>query len=242
MGSMVATYKDIFDEVLLITDSQSQRQKGEIIYKSGDLSMDYQVNSDSLLKKTDGFSLLNLHDVTIEGNPFKLFIYPFKLGDQRLILAGLISQSNYTQSFTKIPFNFFSFFAVLVLLLVIHLPILKIFLLGKDERIKDGDIRLIIGSYFIAAFFGFFLLSKIFLDKEQNTQNRRHLEILASKIKNNFNQELDTIRRQLRVFDQQLNLLTGSNHADNINGLIKIPASNQIHFLTASSKQLSIPI
>ncbi|HSZ33302.1 MAG TPA: hypothetical protein VK772_08320 [Puia sp.] len=236
MGSMVSTYKDIFDEVLLITDSESQRQKGEIIYKSGDLSMDYQVNSDSLLKKTDGFSLLNLHDVTIEGNPFKLFIYPFKLGDQRLILAGLISQSNYTQSFAKIPFNFFSFFAVLILLLVIHLPILKIFLLGKDERIKDGDIRLIIGSYFIAAFFGFFLLSKIFLDKEQNTQNRRHLEILASRIKNNFNQELDTIRSQLREFDEQLNLLTGSSHDENINGLIKIPGSNQINFLDSQFK------
>jgi hypothetical protein len=241
MGSMVSTYKDIFDEVLLITDSQRLKQKGEIIYKSGDLSMDYEVNSDSLLKKTDGFSLLNLHDVTIEGNPFKLFLYPFKLGDQRLILAGLISQSNYTQSFAKIPFNFFSLFTVLVLLLVIHLPILKIFLLGKDERIKEGDIRLIIGSYFIAAFFGFFLLSKIFLDKEQNTQNRRHLEILGSKIKSNFSQELDSIHKQLRVLDEQLNLLTDSKYAENINGLIKIPSSTQIPFLDSQFKASIYP-
>ena len=241
MGSMVSTYKDIFDEILLITDSQTERQKGEIIYKSGDLSMDYQVNSDSLLKKTDGFSLLNLHDVTIEGNPFKLFLYPFKLGDQRLILAGLISQSNYTQSFAKIPFNFFSFFAVLVLLLVIHLPILKIFLVGKDERIRDGDIRLIIGSYFIAAFFGFFLLSKIFLDKEQNAQNRRHLETLASKIKNGFHQELDTISRQLHFFDQQLNLLSSSKDAQNINGLIDIPSNSQVVFLDSEFKASLYP-
>jgi hypothetical protein len=237
MGSMVSTYKDIFDEILLITDSQTLKQKGEIIYKSGDLSMDYQVNSDSLLKKTDGFSLLNLHDVTIEGNPFKLFLYPFKLGRQRLILAGLISQSNYTQSFAKIPFNYFSVFTVLILLLIIHLPILKIFLLGKDERLRDGDIRLIIGSYFIAAFFGFFLLSKIFLDREQNTQNRKHLETLASKIKYGFNQELNIIYWQLHLFDQQLNALNDSKKdANNINGLIRIPKTNEIPFLNHQFK------
>src|SRR5450432_108476 len=155
------------------------KQNGEIIYQSGDMTMDYQINSDSILKKNDGFNLRNLMDVTIEGNPYKLFLSPFKIADQRLVIAGVISEQHYTQAYQKIPFNFFALFVVLFLLLVIHLPILKIYILGVNERIRDWDIRMIIGSYFIAAFFGFFLLTTIFLNRELAARNSNHLDALS---------------------------------------------------------------
>ena len=139
--------------------------------------MDYLVNPDSLLQKNEGVSTMNILDVTIAGNPYKLFLYPFEMGKQKLTLAGLISDSNYREANQKIPFTFFTVFIVLLLLLVIHLPILRIYVLGPNERIRATDIRLIIGSYFIAAFFGFFLFTKIFLDEEQSIQNQKHLEL-----------------------------------------------------------------
>jgi hypothetical protein len=244
MCGTVSTYKDIFDGYLLIMDTQSpgeinsndnklvvvsnkektvapdrsaereERQKGKIIYQSGDLTMDYLVNPDSLPKNNEGFSLLNIHDVSIAGNPYKLFIYPFELGTQRLILAGLISDANYREANRKIPFSFFSLFMVLFLLLVIHLPILRIYILGPGERIRDTDIRLIIGSYFIAAFFGFFIFATLFLDKEQSVQNKKHLEILSGKIINNFHTELGAIDRQLGVLDTALNTFCQKNVTD----------------------------
>jgi hypothetical protein len=211
MTELVSTYKDIFDSYILIRcekpsaskDSDSMK-KGEVIYQSGDLSMDYQINSDSLMKKNNGFNLLNLLDVTIEGNQYKLFLSPFKIANQKLIIAGLISQPNYAQSYQKIPFNFFALFVVLFLLLVIHLPILKIYILGVSERIRDWDIRLIIGSYFIAAFFGFFLLSTVFLDRELAAQNNKNLDALSGRIVDNLTDELDSMDRQLQSFDRTL--------------------------------------
>jgi hypothetical protein len=106
--------------------------------------MSFLVNPDSLLQRKGGIGVTDLQDVTIEGNAYKLFLYPFFLGSQELILAGLISESNYKEATQKIPFSFFTVFAVLLLLLVIHLPILRIYMIGPNERIRERDIRLII--------------------------------------------------------------------------------------------------
>jgi hypothetical protein len=235
MSNLVATYRDVFDSYLLIRDVQKEdesipflgpdkkplsafpgfvltttegeKHKAKIMYHSPDLTTDFLVNPDSLLKKNESISLLNIYDVTVEGNSSKLFLYPFEIGNQKLTLAGLISDSNYRKANLKIPFNFFTLFTVLLLLLVIHLPILRIYILGSNERIRDIDIRLIIGSYFIAGFFGFFLFTKIFLDKEQMVQNKEHLEALSRQITNNLNGELNSIYRQLNSFDHTLDSL-----------------------------------
>jgi cbb3-type cytochrome oxidase subunit 3 len=168
LSGLVSTYRDIFDGYLLIQDVQSpadselktdkpvekwERSKAKIIYRSADLSMNYPINPDSLLKRNRSLSQMNILDITIEGNLYKLFVYPFEMYDQKLTLTGLISDSNYREVNQKIPFGFFSVFMMLLLLLVIHLPILRIYALGPDERIRAGDIRMIIGSYFVAAFF-----------------------------------------------------------------------------------------
>jgi hypothetical protein len=218
LSPLVFTYQELFDGYLLMCRDRirlisnnpgdgkqnakdSIRLRANIIYCSNDLSTDYLVNADSLLNKNDGFSTLNIVDVIIAGNPYKLFLYPFEMGRQRLILTGFISESNYREANQKIPFSIFTALSVLLLLLIIHLPILRMYVLGSNERIRALDIRLIIGSYFIAAFFGFFLFTKIFLDKEQSIQNKIHLETLANKITDSFSNELGFISSQLQSFD-----------------------------------------
>ncbi len=234
LHNLVATYKDIFDGYLLIdkegpaadTTKQGKPNKGKIIFQSGDLYMSSSVNTDSLLKNNNGLSLNNLQDITIEGNSYKLFLYPFEMGSQKLVLAGLIKDSNYREGNLKIPFSLFSVFIVLLLLLMIHLPILRIYILSKNERVRERDIRLIIGSYFIAAFFGFFLFTKIFLDKEQAVQNRRNIENISGKIIDNFQNELGVINRQLYSFDSTLTHLPEKNNAAFLNAMSEPPADS----------------
>jgi len=234
MHGLVTTYKDIFDGYLLINnedplkDTSNKRDpgKGKIIFQSGDLYMSSVVDPDSLLKKSGGFSLNNLQDITIEGNSYKLFLYPFVMGSQKLILAGLISDSNYREANLKIPFSLFSVFIVLLLLLMIHLPILRVYILGQNERIRERDIRLIIGSYFIAAFFGFFLFTKIFLDKVQAVQNKKNIENLSYKIIDSFQNELGSINRQLKSFDSTLTVLKEENDPVYLNAMSSRPHDN----------------
>ena len=245
MSELVSNYKDIFDGYVLIGKVRSvndtlksikksadtaDRLRPKIIYHSDDLSTDYLVNPDSLLKKNEGVSMMNILDVTIAGNSYKLFLYPFEMGKQRLTLTGLISESNYRDATQKIPFTLFSVFIILLLLLIIHLPILRIYVLGPDERIRATDIRLIIGSYFIAAFFGFFLFSKFFLDQQQSIQNRKHLETLANKITTNFYDELGSIKQQLCFFDSTLESLKNSK-SQYLGSLSSLPNKEDIDFL-----------
>ena len=145
------------------------------------------------------------------------------MGSQELILAGLISESNYRNATQKIPFSFFTVIAVLLLLLIIHLPILKIYMLAPTERIRERDIRLIIGSYFIAAFFGFFLFTKIFLDKVQAVQNKNNLQDISKQITGNFQTELASMSQQLSVFDDTLKNLIEEKDRTRLNALTETP-------------------
>ena len=209
---IINTYRDIFEDYLVIRDTHldasfqsmdpaDSLHKGEIIFNSGNLSVDYLVNTDTLLKKNDGFSLINIHDVTIEGSPYKLFLFPFQAGKERIILAGLISLPAYTEGYKNMPFSMVTLTGVLVLLLLLHLPILKIYVLGIYERITAFNIRLIIGTYFIAAFLAFFLFSRIFLDHVQSVNNHDHLQDLSGQIRNAFRSEIDSMCTQLRKWD-----------------------------------------
>jgi hypothetical protein len=211
---IINTYQDIFENYLLIRDTHldssfhsadskhDRLHQGEIVYNSGNLAVDYLVNTDSLLKKNDGFSLLDLHDVSIEGNAYKLFLYPFRLGKERIILAGLIGLNHYTESYKDIPFNYVAIISTLVLILLIVLPILKIYILGPFERITDWNIRMIIGTYFVAAFVAFFLFSRMFLIQMQSVNNRINLNSLSWQIETGFRSELDSICTQLDQWDE----------------------------------------
>ncbi|PWT74477.1 MAG: hypothetical protein C5B59_11095 [Bacteroidetes bacterium] len=206
MTSIVAIYKDVFDDCVLILDDSSTRSKrhrfpnGTVIYQSGDLSMDQRVRFDSASKISSELGLPALIDTKIEGNDYKLFLHPFQIGGANLIVGGLISQSHYN-SYRSIPLGLVSMAGILILLILIHLPIIKIYSLGPGERIRDIDIRLIFVSFFVAAFVGFFLFSEVFLTKQTQIQNEAKLGMIADKIQNAFEAEIGSMVSQLKIFD-----------------------------------------
>ena len=226
---IIATYKDIFDDYLVLRDRQTgtaghisvsdSLHNYEIAFSSGTLPVDYRVGLDSLLKKDDGFDLITIHDVTIEGTPSKLFVYPLQLGQERIILAGIIDQASYKKGYNTIPFNMAVLIGILVLLLFIHLPILKVYVLGKKERIRGFDIRMIIGTYFIAAFLIFFLFSRIFLNHVQSMHNFTRLKDLSEQVEKSFTAEIDNVCRQLRQWDTSGAIWT--SHPDAFYRLLK---------------------
>ncbi|HWK05585.1 MAG TPA: cache domain-containing protein [Puia sp.] len=210
LNSVIPVHKDIFDDYLLIQDdhmdlpstqSKDHLHEGRIIYNSGELSMDRYVNTDTLLKKSDGFSLLNVHDIKIEGNDYKLFLCPFSNYSQNLILAGLISRSHYTQAYASIPVNMLTAAGIWLLIFLSSLPFLKIYIIGANERVTRWDLRMIIGSYFIVAFVLIILFSRNFLDRVQSTRNRSDLNKLTSQIQDSLSAEIRDICTQLRRYD-----------------------------------------
>jgi len=207
---IVFTYQDIFQNYLLVQIGDSL-QRGAILFNSGSLPLGKSLGLDSLLKRQDGLSLPYVHDVSIEGVGNKMFLYPFQLNNEQLLLVGLVSTSDYNSGYKDFPLRFFVPAIIMILLLVISLPILKIFILGSGERIADGNIRLILGSYFAIAFTCFFLFSWLFLNKTQAVSNENNLRSLSDSISANFVREIHLIHRQLRKWDEDFQVVNNDS-------------------------------
>jgi hypothetical protein len=225
---IIATYRDIFDNYLVLRDLRTASPERhaliadsldnfEIAFSSGTLPIDYRVNLDSLIKKGDGFNGITIHDITMEGTPYKLFLYPMQLGRERIVLAGMVASSTYRTGYNTLPFNLVVLVSVLVLLLFMHLPVLKIYQLGKTERIRAFDIRMIIVTYFLAGFLIFFLFSRIFLNHVQSMHNYTRLTQLTTRIEKSFTTEIDQACMQLRQWDTiDPSLVADSTKADSV--------------------------
>ena len=222
---IVATYRDIFSDYLLILDTSTNQypqkpdrqnvfnHKGRVIFNSGRLSVDFLVDLDTLLKKTDGFSLLNIHDVRIEGNPYKLFLYPLQMGNLQVVLGGLISQSRYKEASEAVPLDLITIGTLLALLVLLNLPLLKIYIIGPMERITGFDVRMIIVTYFLAALMTFFLLAGYFLSNVQTESAYRDLSRLSRHIDSAYQVEIGRVYRQMEIYDRKYDSI--SNNPDN---------------------------
>jgi len=203
---LVSGGNDVFDTYLLILDNGSPHKetglpKGEIVFNPGQLSLDYLVNIDTLLKKSDGFSLPGINNVTIEGNAYKLFLFPFRLHQYRAIMAGLVSTSRYTQQYEEVPVAFITTGAILLLLLMVALPLLKIYIISPTERITNLDLRMVIGAYFVGGFVLFFLFAWNFLADSQKHLNKTRLQTFAHTLQDSLTNEIHATCAQLRKYD-----------------------------------------
>jgi hypothetical protein len=212
--------RDVFDSYLMILQSDTGKptrrarqtaspQEGEIVFNAGDLSMDYQVDMDTLTKKSDAFGAMNIHDVKIEGNDYKLFLYPFPFHGQRTTMVGLISGSRYTSTYESVPLNLIIWASVLLLLLFVAIPLLKIYIIGSHERITNFDLRMIIGTYFVGGLVLFSLFAWNFLGTVQTANNKLALKNLSDQLEKRFTGEIDTACWQLNYYDS----LYSANHS-----------------------------
>jgi len=213
---LIATYRDIFTSYLLIGQPSAASAHKDVLFNSDNLPIGNDLDPDTLLKKNDG---LNVHDINIEGALYKLFLYPVRVGTVHATLVGLISASDYSSGYKDIPLKLFVPAGIIILLLIICLPILKIFILGAGESITDWNIRQIIGSYFVAAFTCFFLFSWLFLTQAQSADDRSTLRRLSRNVQGQFLREIDSICMQLKKWDTVYEHIDGMTDSALIAGL-----------------------
>jgi hypothetical protein len=216
---LISTYRDIFNSYLLIGQSSAGNTQKNILFNSDNLPLGSNFDPDTLLKKSNGLNPQFIHDVSIEGTPHKLFLYPLQFGAVHVTLAGIISTSGYNSGYKDIPLKLFVPAGIIILLLIICLPILKIFILGAGESITDWNIRQIVGAYFVAAFTCFFLFSWLFLTRAQSADDRATLRRLSRNVQGQFLREIDTICLQLKKWDTAYQQIDGIADSALIAGL-----------------------
>lgn len=203
-----AMHQQTFEYILLIGKDADSSKAGKtsaekLIYKSPDLAIDNSIYIDSLLKK-GAFLFATIHDMDVEGAKYKVFVLPFSINNQYFYLAGFIEDQGYKLSVTSSSSWAYSLIIVLLLSIIINLPTLKLFLLGKQENIVITDVRMLMVSLTVApVFFIMALLIVKAYNISDNISTRIMLD-LHSQIKKTFSRELDSMVQQLKEYDASI--------------------------------------
>lgn len=158
---------------------------------------------DSLSEKEPGFYSGKIKDVKIQGGDYKLFThrFEFEVGEDWL-LCGLSSKKTFTHETHSVELFVGLFAAFLILSILFSMPILKLAIMSSVERLQIINVwftgfSIVVGSAVIVLLM---LFGSQDLGGQKKLDDRLH--ILGKRIEKSFEQELDSIVRQLNWFER----------------------------------------
>ncbi|MFT3908267.1 MAG: hypothetical protein QM737_02480 [Ferruginibacter sp.] len=182
------------------TSSEKNKTAFAIVYKQGDISFSTELNADTLFKVQKNSDFANVIELDISGNKFKVFVCPFRLNEQNLMLAGLVPTGSYQDNIRSTPQSFVPIIVIIIILILVSLPYIKIFLLSPKEPIGKKDVLFTTLSIFIGSsvvvVISFYCL---FEYSSHQTFNKRLIDI-RHKIKVDIENEFDLAGQQLNDY------------------------------------------
>ena len=185
---------ELFESYVLVD------QKNGIIYKDPALSVAYNISLDSLLRGENKI-FAGIKDIKIEDLSYKMFFYPFRLGNDDVILCGLISEKNYNAELHEIPVSFIFPIVIIFLIILIFLPIIKFYMMGKDETVKFIDIVLSVLSFIVGPALITLIFIQVLLLDGADMRSKSYLSSLSTQIDSAFTEDIVTAYKQLDSLD-----------------------------------------
>jgi hypothetical protein len=201
--SMQYTFKNFLQPLLnkWIFDHYVVFSNGHVVYEDDDFPSGISYKSqDSLLIANKGVSVASIVDQKVGGEHYKMFLQPIAFAYNTWILSGLRSSEKYDGKKRNLPWSLSSFLMVVALGLFLFIPVLKIFSLGKNDRLRIYDvieIVLVVKLLMSLLFFCFFRFKKF--DDETDTQTKK---VIAQKIASTFTSEVKNAYKSLNDFDR----------------------------------------
>ena len=186
---------ELFNNYLIIGASAG------LVYSDVDLPINTSMPVDSLIAKNSKALFAGIKDINISGTDFKMFYYPFKLGTSQLQLCGFVKSGDYYTKLQKVPVKFVFAIVIALLLILMLLPIVKFYLMGKDEHISYPDFVLGIVSFFVGSAMLTLITIQVLLLFGADIRTGENLRKLSAQIDDGFEQELTRAFVQLKLFD-----------------------------------------
>ncbi len=156
-----------------------------------DKSFYNQIKWDSIPKK-------ELNHYALAGKDYKVLSLPININNQDYILFGLIDNNKYagvSKQFS--PFALASV-GIVIFLLLTSIPLLKLRLLSRYERLRRGDVYLAGLSTIMVASFSTLIALGIANSFIEKNIIKKNLEHLSSNISNELVKEIKTIKTFLK--------------------------------------------
>ncbi len=191
--------------------NQEEHEKPHVLYHSADLPVSEQLQQDSIgtvLLSTQFSKIISLE---ISGSKFRVFMLPFQLEHNSLILAGLIKEKDYNERLQNIPFGMVSGIIIIFIFILISLPYIKIFLFSPSEHFGLRDIVFLGISLFIGTALLLIMLQQILMQTGARLRTKDELYSLSDSIQKNFHREITLANTELKLLDTLLKKRIDSN-------------------------------
>jgi hypothetical protein len=196
---ILKTQKDeLFSSYLLLV---THNNSGQLIYADPELGVRPGAFHDSLFVGSRGPLHSNVREVELSGQEYKMFFEPFALEGQNLVLCGFVKAEEYQRRQREFSTADVSVVVAFFLFLIACLPIAKIFLLDRSQRLQPRDLKLLGVSLFIAPAILSLLLMQQVLLKAGKRQVSENLHVLSAELRSNFRSELKDAYCQLKLLD-----------------------------------------
>jgi hypothetical protein len=175
-----------------------------ILYYSPGLSVSEQLEPDSLgnLLKSTQFS--KIIDLETNGSRYKGFLLPFQLEHNTLILAGLMTENEYNKRLQNIPFGSVSCIAIIFVLILICLPYIKVFFMGREEHWGIRDVAFLGTTLFVGTAVLLVILQQLLMQTGEQLRTKHKLYSLSDRINANLHKEISLAYCELKHLDTSL--------------------------------------
>ena len=200
---------DVFESYVILS-LDSNKQHWDILFKHNEISPSEHLNLDTLKGLQKNSDLSAIIDLVISGNHWKLFFSPFDFHDQKMALGGLISNKEYRGYIRDAPVPFIASCIIVLIIVLIFLPVIKVYFLSPNETISSGDILLNTVSIFCGTSAILVILLYMYIHNlsEQSFQTR--MRDLAGQMKADIDTELAKANAQLDYYSGTYARLTPS--------------------------------
>jgi hypothetical protein len=207
LSGLLTTRSDIFDSYLILENDTTIKQAEtgsrpfRLLYGETQITHSAVLFADtlkSLLKNSDGSATAPL---IIAGRSYTVFFRPFRLHNQRLILAGLIEEDTFSKKAHQTPIDFIPICLILIILILVALPISKVFLLSQKERISRIDVLGIAFSYYAGTII---ICLVLFYTSHQSITGltfSNRIRDLGTKIKSSVENTFEESNKRLQILD-----------------------------------------
>ncbi|WP_132055885.1 cache domain-containing protein [Pseudocnuella soli] len=192
---------ELFSAYLLLASAGSTSQ---LVYVDPELGVRPGTFNDTQFVGSQGPLHSNVRDVVLSGQAYKMFFEPFALGNHNLVLCGFVKAEEYQRRQREFSPANVSIIVAFFLFLIACLPIAKIFLLDRSQRLQPRDLKLLGVALFIAPAILSLLLMQQVLLKAGKRQVSDNLAAISAELRCQFRNEIKDAYAQLNVFDEMV--------------------------------------
>ncbi|MGK7394061.1 MAG: hypothetical protein ACNS62_05795 [Candidatus Cyclobacteriaceae bacterium M3_2C_046] len=185
-------FDNFFDNLLVRSES------GQVVYS--EVNQPHNYDTLAGYEKNTGIKI-NSSRIQLAGVNYIIFTHPTRIAGEKYNLVGLIADSSFNQlSYQINPFLVITV-VTLILLILIFMPLLKLVIMSKVERLKSSDIYfsgislILLSTMFTLLFIGAYNAINI-----ESKLVKGQLKNLNESIQYSLNHELDQIMDQLYHF------------------------------------------